>query len=90
MWMPERLPENGLLRCSDTASSALNPEMVNEHSESAPPAITASAMPARSSRAAEASALALEEHAVDTVQAGPRAPLSAATNPGGAPISCCA
>ena len=90
MLIPLRLRENGLQRSLDTDSRAVNPPMVNALSESAPPAITASTIPAASSRAADASALALEEHAVDIVQAGPRAPDSKATKRAGAPISCCA
>src|SRR5690606_40586216 len=88
MLMPLRLREKGLQRCADTDSSALKPPMVKPHSESAPPAITASTMPARSSLAADASAFAPDEHAVEIVQAGPRAPDSRAMNRDGAPISC--
>ena len=90
MLMPLRLREKGLQRAADTESSALNPSMVKRHSESAPPAITASTMPARSNRAPDANAFALEEHAVEMVHAGPVIPLSAAMKRAGVPISCCA
>ena len=86
--MPQRLTENGLQRSAETASKAEKPATVKRHSESAPPAITASASPICNSRAALISALALDEHAVDKVHAGPAAPLLARTNCAGAPISC--
>ncbi|VTQ77984.1 Uncharacterised protein [Stenotrophomonas maltophilia] len=88
MLMPARCCENGLQRAADTDSSALKPATVKRHSESAPPAITASTMPARSMRAADISALALDEHAVDRVHAGPCAPLRWRTNCAAVPISC--
>ena len=89
MLMPWRCAENGLQRSLATDSSAMKPRTVNWHSESAPPVMTASTSPVRSNRAADAIALALDEQAVEMVQAGPRAPDSAARNRDGAPISCC-
>ncbi|MNN83367.1 hypothetical protein D3C81_2004000 [compost metagenome] len=88
--MPWRLRENGLQRCADTDSSALNPATVKRHSESAPPAITASTTPLRSRRAADINALALDEHAVDSVHAGPVVPRCVRTRRAAVPISCCA
>jgi hypothetical protein len=48
------------------------------HSDSAPPHTTAGACRARIQSAAMPSALAPDEHAVDTVTRGPRLPISAA------------
>ena len=88
--MPLRLAENGLQRAAETDSSALKPATVNRHIESAPPATTASTTPARSRRAAAISALALDEQAVEMVQAGPVLPMRSRTNRADVPISCCA
>lgn len=88
MLMPARCDENGRQRVAEIDSSALKPATVKRHNESAPPAITASTMPARSRRAAEAIALAPDEQAVDSVHAGPVAPLRWRTNAAALPISC--
>ena len=88
MLMPLRFAEKGLQRSRDTDPSAAKPATVKRHNESAPPVTTASAMPARSRRAAEAIALALDEHAVEITWLGPRTPSSRARNAAGVPISC--
>lgn len=88
MLMPLRFTEKGLQRTAETDSSALNPATVKRHIESAPPATTASTTPARSRRAADISALALDEHAVEIVQAGPVLPIRSRTKRAAVPISC--
>ncbi|MNV44554.1 hypothetical protein D3C71_1363190 [compost metagenome] len=88
MLMPLRLTENGLQRAAETDSNALKPATVNRHIESAPPATTASTAPACSRRAADISALALDEQAVEIVQAGPVLPIRSRTKRAAVPISC--
>ena len=56
-----------LVTPSQTAESAAKPFAVRPHSESAPPAITASQTPSATSLRADASARAPDEHAVESV-----------------------
>ncbi|MNR29885.1 hypothetical protein D3C85_1473010 [compost metagenome] len=65
--MPWRWADSGLHRSALTESSERKPAIVNAHSVSTPPAMATSAMPCSSSRAAAASAFALDEHAVEIV-----------------------
>ncbi|MNG00496.1 hypothetical protein D3C84_834340 [compost metagenome] len=65
MLMPLRLTENGLQRCSDTASNAEKPLRVSLHKLSTPPHNTASHRPRSSRRWALISARALEVQAVE-------------------------
>src|SRR5689334_1675061 len=86
---PRRFLLNGLLRIGEIASSAVKPQAVSGHSESTPPAITASHTPRRRSERAETSAFALDEHAVDTVYATPSAPVLDAMKRARPPCSNC-
>ena len=63
--MPLRAAESGLQRAALTDSRAEKPATVNPHSVSTPPVTTASHRPIRIRRAALASALALDEHALE-------------------------
>ncbi|MCY1451503.1 hypothetical protein D9M71_683730 [compost metagenome] len=65
MLMPLRFTENGLQRCSETASSAEKPLSVSLHKVSTPPHSTASHMPRSNRRWALIKARALEVQAVE-------------------------
>jgi hypothetical protein len=88
MLTPARSLWNGRHGRRSSACSDSKPLNVIVHSVSTPPTIAASITPAAISRAAEASGLALDVHAVDTIHAGPFAPVSVATTCSAAPNVC--
>jgi len=79
MLMPLRCDEKGWQGVGASASRQKKPRRVMPHNVSMPPTIAASHRSAAIMRCALASGLALEVHAVETTQAGPRAPVSSET-----------
>ncbi len=80
MLMPSRATSNGRHGDADTRPSARKPNSVLAARLSTPPTIAASTRPASIIRFACANTFALDEHAVDVVDAGPPAPSASATN----------
>ena len=72
--MPQRSRENGRVAVGDEQTEAMKPEDVVRHSESALPTTTASARPWSINRIADASALKLDEHAVEIAMRTPVTP----------------
>jgi hypothetical protein len=80
MEMPSRSASSGRHGSRDSRPSALKPYNVDNARLSTPPTTAASHTPASIARAASANTLALDEHAVDTVIAGPRRPSAVRTS----------
>ena len=80
MEIPSRSASNGRHGARDRSESELKPCKVDSATLSAPPITAASQTPAEIARAATANTFALDEHAVDTVIAGPRSPRTPRTS----------
>src|SRR6185437_563711 len=78
--MPSRCTSNGRQACVETSSSEWNPNSTLSHSVSTPPTSAASTRPSRIRRSADAKTFADDEHAVESVSAGPAMPVASATN----------
>ena len=88
MLIPLRFTLNGLQTESVVTKSEEKPSIVILQRVSTPHAITASQMPNLSKRAAEASALAPDVHALDTEKTGPCRLSQSETYRDGEEISC--
>ncbi len=76
---PSRSAPNGSAGRDDTSSSERKPYSVVRHSESTPPTTAASMRPAAIIRAALPNTFALDAHAAETANDGPRMPKRRAT-----------